>query len=304
MSGPHESGMRRRGRFVRRPWFWVAAPLGIIALACWWLTVPLDDTSPGLADAPTEGPAAVAVETEVRWPDTRLEGEPAKRRLLDVLRKAESELVSVESYTATFRKQERLRGTLQPLQTLQMKVRNHPFAVYLKFVEPQEGKEVIFAEGLHDNKVIAHGGGITRLLVPRLAVAPDHPLALADSRHPITDAGLLALTRKLIRFRELDLTDPEAETILETVESGDGVRYRSIHHHPHYHADRPFMHVEVEYDPETLIPVRIRNYQWPEPGQAEPLLAEHYSYDDLVLHAGLTGHDFDLANAAYGFRRF
>ena len=54
-----------------------------------------------------------------------------------------------------------------------MKVRNRPFAIYLKFLAPKAGKEVVYAEGHHDNKVIAHNGDWTRKLVPRLAVAPD-----------------------------------------------------------------------------------------------------------------------------------
>ena len=77
-----------------------------------------------------------------------------------------------------------------------------PFAVYLKFLAPQAGKEVVYAEGHHENKVIAHSGGLARLLVPRLAVAPDHPLALADSRHAVTEAGVANLpgpSRPMVR---------------------------------------------------------------------------------------------------------
>ena len=69
-----------------------------------------------------------------------------------------------------------------PEQTLAMKVRNRPFAIYLKFLAPKAGKEVVYAEGHHDNKVIAHNGDWTRKLVPRLAVAPDS--AARPGRHP------------------------------------------------------------------------------------------------------------------------
>src|SRR5947209_7268228 len=80
-----------------------------------------------------------------------------------------------------------------------------------------------------------------RLLVPRLAVAPDHPLALADSRHAVTEAGLAKLAGRLIHFRKLDLADPEAQTVLDTITDARGRRrFRSVHTHPTYHEDRPF----------------------------------------------------------------
>ncbi len=64
------------------------------------------------------------------WPEGRLEGRAAKVRLLDVLSEASRRLGGVETYTATFRKQERMKGTLGAEQTLAMKVRQRPFAIY------------------------------------------------------------------------------------------------------------------------------------------------------------------------------
>ncbi len=142
--------------------------------------------------------------------------------------------------------------------------------------------------------------------MPRLAVAPDHPLALADSRHPITEAGLANLVERLIHFRKMDLDDPEAVTILDRMTDANGRAWlRSVHTHPHQTPDRPFVRIEVLYDPETLFPRDIRNFDWPGPGESEELrLAEHYRYDDLDLDASLTGLDFDPANPAYAFHRF
>jgi hypothetical protein len=242
----------------------------------------------------------------VRWPEGRLAGRAAKELLLKLLIPVGETLAGIEGYTATFRKQERLRGTLGPEQTLAMKVRHQPFAVYLKFLAPVEGKEVVYAEGHHDNKVIAHSTGVARLLVPRLAVPPDHPLALADSRHAITEAGLANLTTRLIGFRRKDLDDPEAETILDRTTGPDGRAYlRSVHLHPHPNPDRPFARVEVLYDPETRFPVEISNYDWPEPGHEGDLpLAERYRYDDLDLGVTLSALDFDPANPDYAFQRY
>ena len=282
----------------------------VLALAgvSWWFTEPLTDRGGPIQASPETSSAArvAAPKTPPSWPEGRLEGQPAKELLLDLLLAASARLERVEGYTATFRKQERIKGTLGPVQTLQAKVRHKPFAIYLKFINPQAGKEVVYAEGHHGNKVIAHGAGVSRFLIPRLAVAPDDPLALADSRHPVTEAGIAKLTARLIHFRRLDLVDPEAVTVLDrTADETGAPRLRSVHTHPYQGPERPFARVELLYDPENLFPVEIRSFDWPGPGHAGELpLAEHYRYESLDLDASLTAIDFDPANPSYAFKRY
>ena len=305
----------------RRRWLvFLSVPVAlmlVVAGLSWWLTAPLDDReAPAVAGKsastrrspvplPPRG-GARRPDVPPEWPKERVEGQPAKQLLLDTLIAAAEHLNKVEFYTATLLKQERLNGTLGPLQTLEMKVRQRPFAIYFKFLAPKPGKEVVYAEGHHENKVIAHAGGLAGLLVPRLAVPPDHPLALAETRHAVTEAGLAKLTAKLINFRRLDLNDPEAVTILDRTTTPDGRHWlRSIHTHPNPHSERPFTRVEVLYDPETRFPLQIRSFDWPEPGhQGELLLAEYYAYEDLNLNASLSPLDFDPANPAYAFHRY
>ena len=282
------------------------------AWACWWLTAPLADDAPGGNLAPA-GPAAhpepvvgPSEPARLEWPDGRLEGDAANRLLLDTLLRARETLETVDDYTATFRKQERINGVLGPEQTLEMKIRQHPFAVYFRYLAPQAGKEVVYAEGHHENKIIAHSGGLARLLVPRLAIAPDNPLALADTRHPITEAGLAHLLDTLIGFRRMDIGDPEAVTVLDrTLDAAGHPRLRSVHVHLNFRSMRPFKRVEVLYDPETRLPVEIHSYDWPRSGQeGDLLLAEHYLYENLNLDANLSALDFDPANPAYAFHRY
>ncbi|MGE3821368.1 MAG: DUF1571 domain-containing protein [Isosphaeraceae bacterium] len=308
-------------RSARRTWW--AFPLLLIptgfVLACLWLTAPLNEGG----SVPPPDVVAIAFKNPVVrlptgvdapdsakpvpvWPDTRIEGAPAKVLLLDALLHAADRLNRVSAYTATFSKQERIGNKLGPVQTLELKVRHRPFAIYLKFLSPVAGKEVVYAEGLHDNKMIAHGGGLARFLVPRLAVAPDHPIALKDSRHAVTEAGLANLAAKLIAYRRMDLDDEEAVTILDRVTDAKGrPRLRSLHTHSDPTANRPFTRVEVLYEPETFFPVQIHSYDWPAPGKGgDLLLAEFYAYEDLVLDAPLTTIDFDPANPSYAFHRY
>ncbi len=240
-------------------------------------------------------------------PQERIDGQEAKRLLLDVLLDVEDRLSRTEGYTAVFHKQERIHESLGEEQILDMKVRHEPFSLYLKFRNHEPGKEVVYNEDRHDGDVIAHATGLAGRLIPRLKVPPDHPIAMTGNRHPVTEAGVLNLAKKLVHFRRMDLHDPEAVTILDRMTDDQGRTWlRSIHTHPHQHADRPFARVEVLYDPETLLPVQISNYDWPEtPGDLEELkLAEKYQYEDLQTVETLSDMDFDPANPDYAFTRY
>jgi len=301
-------------RLLRALGLAVALTAAAVALASWYYTEPLDDRrgSPLLTAEPRarvpepRPPAAGPAPAPLAWPEGRQEGLDAKRTLLAALLAASARLDAANTYTGTFLKQERLGGKLGPEQTLDLKLRERPFAIYLKFINPMAGREVVYAEGQHDNKLIAHAAGVARLLVPRLAVPPDHALALADSRHAVTEAGVGNLARRLIAYRRLDLDDPEAVTILDRCPDARGrPRLRSVHTHPHKNSERPFARVEVLYEPGSFLPLDIRNFDWPEPGQTGELrLVEHYSFEDLKLGAALGPLDFDPANPAYGFKRY
>ncbi len=306
MTAPDASaGSPRRWRRSRLLLFLIpAAPLAAI----WWFTAPLADRPTAPPPHPTgadEVPASM-IGDPTEWPQETLSGEPAKTFLLESMLRSTARLERVTAYTATFHKQERISGKLGPELTLALKVRNHPFAIYLKFLAPKAGKEVVYAEGHHENKLIAHNGDWTRRLIPRLAIPPDSALALADSRHPVTEAGLLHLAHTLVHFRKMDVGDAEALTVLDRTTGPDGKpRLRSVHTHPRNDGRRPFARVEVLYDPETQYPIEIFSYDWPAPDHAGELeLAERYAYEDLKLGAPLTAADFDPTNPDYAFMRF
>jgi len=287
----------------------ILAPIAGIWMVSSYLTVPLETPSSPTAPPPARAQvdSVLVSPTELPpWPSHRLEGDEAKTYLLNMLIAVDERLDQVSTYTATFRKTERINGVIGPEQTLAMKFRQNPFAVYFKYLDPTPGKEVVYAEGHYENKLIAHSTGVSRWLVPRLAVPPNHPIALAESRHPITEAGLGNLTKKLIEFRRIDLEDKEAVAVLDKVTDAHGKTwFRSFHQHFHKSPTRPFAQIEVFYDVVSHIPLKITNYDWPEPGgDGQPVLAERYIYEDLMLDASLSALDFDPANPAYTFHRY
>jgi hypothetical protein len=307
MTEPRPSG-RKMARLVRKKWFWavVAIPLSIAGVLG-WLTEPLEtpNATPRGAGKIKTGLSPVPVKLDV-WPTTPMNGRPAMILLLNSLRDAKGRLQAAGGYTAILHKTERLKGKLGDEQLLEMKCRNDPFSVYFKYIKPEAGKEVLYAVGHYDNNVIAHGAGFSRALIPRLKVPPTSAIAMSGNRHPITEAGLLSLTNRLLGFREMDLKDREAETMLDRVKDKDGREwFRSLHTHTHYQSDRPFMIVEVLYDPVTRIPVEIKNYDWTTAGEkGTPKLAETYRYENLKLGVEFSDVDFDPANPAYAFSRF
>lgn len=308
-----------------RRW-WVAVPslmvpMGLVAGVCWWLTPSLESLKPDLAHDPVltlvddpdlEGTeiatdASDQADLLPEWPEHRLEGQQAKQYLLDFMEHAVSKLDQVEGYTASFTRQERIKGELGPEQSLQIKVQHDPFAVYLRFEAPRPGKEALYHEGRFDDHLLAHNGDWTRRLFPRLKVDPYGPIALAENRHPITEAGLAHLARKLLHFRQLDLDDPMAETILDReIDENGKLWYSSTHSHASFTDDRPFAYVEIRYCPELLIPLHIVSYDWPQPGcdDGELQLAERYHYENVDFDITFSALDFDPTNPDYGFKRY
>ncbi len=285
-------------------------PILAVALASWWFNEPFEP-APGPSpkpSGPTPAVAAVAPPAPValRWPEERVEGREAKVIALEVTRAAVAKLEGVKSYTATLKKRERLGGKLTPEMTLAMKVMHKPFSIYFRYIQPEAGKEIVYATGRHDGKLIAHATGLARLVAPRIAVKPDSPIALAEARHPVTEAGLKALARNLLKYREMDLDDPDDEAALDHAPGPDGRLWpRSVHTHFRRYTDRPFIRSEVLYHPDLLIPESVVNHDWPDPSTGgEPRLAESYEYRDVKFDVPLDPIDFDPANPKYAFHRF
>lgn len=256
--------------------------------------------------ADVELPAALAASIERPvWPDQPLAGEPAKRLLVAFLGAAAQRLDHISSYTAVLLKQERFGSTLAPEETIDMKVRHAPFAVYLKYRGEKKGREALYVHGENDNKVVAHTGDWTSKLIPRLLLDPNGTIAMVENRHPITEAGLGHLAHRLLTAARRDVDDLGVVTVLDRVAVEGRSWLRSVQIYATPSPDRPLSRVEVCYDPATGLPLRFIGADWPEPGRDDARqLAESYRYEDLRLDAGLTKRDFDSDNPAYAFARF
>ena len=211
----------------------------------------------------------------------------------------EAAYARVQSYTARFVRQEVVGGALRPREEALLKFQR-PGLMYLRWIAgPPEGREILFVPGRNDNRMLVREPGLLSSLVT-VAMAPDSPRVLRESRHPVTDVGIGRLielivdnARRAAAAGELTLKDhgiatgPEGSARrLEAVLPRDG--------QGRYYCYR----LELAVATGSGLPVRATIYDW-----GERMVAD-YEYLDLKLNPLLTAGDFDAANPEYGFPRW
>ncbi len=115
---------------------------------------------------------------------------PAVQETTRIVTEARAALDQLTSYQLSLKRQERVDGTLLPVEDLIMAIRRSPKAARLTWVDgPHRGREVLYRSDepgglMHVNMADS------KFPVPRLSLAPDSPMVMKNSRHPITEAGL------------------------------------------------------------------------------------------------------------------
>lgn len=116
-------------------------------------------------------------------------------RIRTLVNESKAQLAPIQTYSVRMTRQERVGDTLQPEEEVILNLRREPRAVRLEWPDgPNAGREVLY--------VSAPNGGTMHIkmanpLVPRMSLPPDSPLALRQSRHPITEAGVDAMIARL-----------------------------------------------------------------------------------------------------------
>ena len=239
--------------------------------------------------------------------------DPIKRNLLrkiELLEKGRVFLHEVPDYTTTLTKREVVKGELLDPQKIVIKCRPQPFSVYLKWLEGDVGREVIYVDGSNEGKMIAHDGG-WKARIPAFTLSVDCMLAMRDSRYPVTMAGLKGLTDMMLDIHRKDLAENTvASCDVDEAETIDGrpcyrfsTNYQSVSVSPTYRKSTTWI------DKEWNVPLKSQHYEWPQSGVAsggqnldDSTLIESYSFEKIEFRRGLTDRDFDRDNEEYGFR--
>jgi hypothetical protein len=222
---------------------------------------------------------------------------------------------TVNDYTCTVVKRERIDGELLDYQYMFVKVRNRkvqnnrvvqPFSVYMYFLKPSDvkGRECIYVEGRNDDKLVAHEGGMAGRLLPTVWLRPTSMLAMRNQRYPITELGIEKLVDKLIERGEQDRAagDRGCEvTFSENAKINGRVCTLLQIKNPAPSPALDFYLAQIFIDDELNVPIRYAAYDFPATPGGKPQVIEEYTYLNIKLNVGLTDKDFDHNNSDYNF---
>jgi hypothetical protein len=239
-------------------------------------------------------------------------GRADEHPLMPVLRWAYAglgDLDKVPDYSATLAKRERIGGKVMDYQYMFVKVRQHPFSVYLRFLGPADmkGQEVVYVEGKNKGSMLAHGVGLEGKF-GTLPLKPDGAIAMRNQVYPLTELGILNLTKRLVEVGEHDAKFGECD-----VKFYEGAKIKDGHGgsrvctcievvHPVPRQNFRFHLARIFVDKELNLPIRYESFDWPKTQGGRPELLEEYTYLNLKLNNGFSDADFDVKNPAYNFR--
>ncbi len=237
----------------------------------------------------------------------QLVARPGEHPMMPALRWAKNGLrylEAVDGYTATMAKRERINGTLGEYQYMDLKVRHRPFSVYIKLLGPEDmkGREAIYIAGKNDGNLVAHPTGMQKRLVGTISLKPTGMLAMQGNRYPITEVGILNLTRRLIEVGEQDMQYGECEVkYFRGAKVNDRICTCMQFVHPVPRREFRYHLARIYVDDELNLPIRYEAFNWPSKPGEEPTLTEEYTYLNLKLNPGLSDMDFDTRNPNYDY---
>ena len=239
-----------------------------------------------------------------------LSGQEAVEYQITKLESIVATLSAIDGYTAVMHKQERVDGDLSSEQRIDLKLRHADedagvgLSIYMKWLAGDRGREVIYVDGENNNKLLVHAGGWKARILPVLALDPNGSLAMAESRHPITNAGLLNLAQTWLRVRKQDVDGRDVEYRVEPSEfdGHSGQKFTVIY--KNREQSEIYRKCELWIDTERNIPLAAVNYTWGTRGNDDAqTLVEKYEYIDVALNPGLSDVDFDRTNRRYSFKK-
>ncbi len=206
----------------------------------------------------------------------------------------------LKGYECTFSKKE-VVGNEMISQTMTMKVRHEPFSVYMKFMEPSAGREVIYVQGRNDNKLLVHETGF-KSLVGTLELAPEDSLVMAENRYPITKAGLVNMLETVIAQWEEESKYGETEVkYFEDAKVGEYTCRVIESSHPQPRKQFRFQMTRLWIDEKSGLAIRVQQFGFPRKKDQKSPVIEDYTFNAIKPEVRLTDRDFDTRNPNYNY---
>jgi len=205
----------------------------------------------------------------------------------------------VRDYACTFITEQRVNGSLSPVQEARVRFREEPFSVDMVFTQnATEAQRALFVENAwkdEQGRALAWfkpAGAVIKLFVPKIKQPVDGPRAKAASRRALNEFGFRRTLDVIIKYTERGRENGELQ--LEFV--GEG----AIDGRPTYVFERrlPFTGREEPY-PDALLRYHI-DQEWLVPtgcfsfaDSAGTDLLGSYLLTDVEFNVGLSDDDFD-----------
>ena len=239
-------------------------------------------------------------------------GEDAVKLTQEILEEALLNLENVPDYTATFVKQERIGGAMTEPTLINLKVRHAPFSVYMKWLNGDKGRELLYVDGQNDGDMVVRVGGVRGRFLPALNLNPVGDLAMKESRHPITEVGIKNLIKKALAYRERDLNDINNLncTVTDGAQFDKRDCFEFVVEYKQHKEGCEYRKSILTIDKELGIPVAVKNFAWPNEVDAvdvnnldKSTIIENYAYTKINYARQLADGDFDKNNSNYSFVR-
>ncbi len=225
--------------------------------------------------------------------------------LVPAIAMAKTALAKVDSlsdYEGTLTKRELLGNTLTT-QMMQIRVREQPFAVYLKYAAPHEGREVIYDSSQDPASLLVHEGSGPKSLLGTLTLPINDPQVTAEARHPVSDLGLRRMVQLVVTQWELESKYGEVAVTYYPNAKFGRIECEALEvTHPRPRRQFRFHQSRLFIEKVSGLPLRIQNFGFPQQTGIEPPLVEDYAYTGLKTNTGLKPLDFSRTNPAYRFQ--
>lgn len=220
---------------------------------------------------------------------------------INMAKESNAVLDRITDYECQFTRREFVNNRLTSQRT-SLRLRHQPFSVYMKFIQPAPGREVLYVAGRNQGKLLAHEASGLSSLVGTISLSVNSPKVMAETRHPITQVGMQRLIQLVILQweRESKFGETDVKFYPNAKIGGSNCEVIEVSH-PRPRKQFPYQLTRVFFDQKTRLPVRVENRGFPvAPGRQSPLL-EEYTYSNIKVNNGFKDSDFDQKNPKYSF---
>lgn len=216
---------------------------------------------------------------------------------------------NIDNYRVTFEKQERIKGDIGALETMELKVRHFPtFSVYMKWKTGDAGRQLLYNDEYDDKQMVVKLGGLKGRILPALKLDPLGSEAKAGARYPVTEAGISGMIRQMIVHRENDLNHGHgidcSRLANQVFDERECYCFRYEYSEPKFNT--LYRKSIVLMDTRYHVPLKVTNYTWSENAEGmtpeqidEMTMIEDYAFRKLDMGAKLVAEDFSRDNPAY-----